>query len=175
MSRFQAISRRSVSVGAVAALAGLSMLVPTASGQTPEATEAPHPVHIHAGTCAELGDVVFPLTDLAPAKGEHVGAASAVELDVSQTTIDLPLEEIINGGHAINVHLSADEIGTYIACGDIGGVVVTDEGGRTELMVGLREVNGSGYSGMAWLGKSKDGTQTEVAVLLLDPEDQGAE
>ena len=40
----------------------------------------------------------------------------------------MPLQEIIDGGHAINVHLSADEIDTYIACGDIGGAVTTDEG-----------------------------------------------
>jgi hypothetical protein len=61
------------------------------------------------------------------------------------------LQDIIDRGHAINVHLSNDEIGTYIARGDIGGVITTDEGGRKEMMIGLAKQNDSGYSGTAWL------------------------
>ena len=53
----------------------------------------------------------------------------------------------IDGDYAINVHLSADEIDTYIACGDIGGVVTTDEGeDQPELIIGLGELNDSGYT-----------------------------
>jgi hypothetical protein len=79
-----------------------------------------HPAHIHSGTCAELGDVVYPLTDL-DASGASV------------TTIDVPLAELLaSGPYAINIHLSADEIGTYVACGDIpveaaGGEVAAAE------------------------------------------------
>jgi hypothetical protein len=66
-----------------------------------------HPAHIHSGTCAELGDVVYPLTDV-DASGESV------------TVVDVPLADLLSGGpYAINIHLSADEIGTYVACGDI--------------------------------------------------------
>lgn len=66
-----------------------------------------HPAHIHTGTCAELGDVVYPLTD--------VDASGA-----SVTIIEVPLADLLaTGPYAINVHLSADEIGTYVACGDI--------------------------------------------------------
>jgi hypothetical protein len=66
-----------------------------------------HPAHIHSGTCAELGDIVFPLTDV-DASGESV------------TVIDTPLSDLLTTGpYAINIHLSADEIGTYVACGDI--------------------------------------------------------
>ena len=58
-----------------------------------------HPVHIHSGTCAELGDVVYPLTD--------VDASGA-----SVTVVDVPLADLLSGGpYAINIHLSADEIG----------------------------------------------------------------
>jgi hypothetical protein len=66
-----------------------------------------HPAHIHSGTCADLGDVVYPLTDV-DASGESV------------TVVDVPLADLLSGGpYAINVHLSADEIGTYVACGDV--------------------------------------------------------
>ena len=74
--------------------------------------------------------MVAPLTDVAHIgdDAERTGAASAIPVKSSVTVVDMPLQEIIDGGHAINVHLSADEIDTYIACGDIGGVVTTDEG-----------------------------------------------
>jgi hypothetical protein len=77
-------------------------------------------------------------------------------------------DDIIEGGHAVNVHLSDEEIGEYIACGDIGGDL-TEEGGRTHLIIGLGELNDSGYSGVAWLGES--GNQTEVAVQLIQPDE----
>jgi hypothetical protein len=156
---------------AVAALAVLTLLVPAGSAQTPEAEPAGavHPVHIHAGTCAELGEVVHPLVDLAVPAGEHIGPESAVLVTLSENVIDVPLQEIVDGGHAINVHLSAEEIDTYIACGDIGGVLTTDAGGRQEMMIGLAETNDSGYAGTVWIGPSADGAQTEFSVILLEP------
>ena len=68
-----------------------------------------HPIHLHSGTCAELGDVVVPLTD--------VGADGS-----SVTVVPVPLATIQDpeiGPHSINIHLSAEEISTYVACGDI--------------------------------------------------------
>jgi plastocyanin len=129
-----------------------------------------HPAHIHSGTCAELGDVVVPLTDIAHVGGdaETTGATSSIPVKSSITIVDMPLQEIIDGGHAINVHLSADEIDTYIACGDIGGAVTTDEGEEEpELIIGLGELNDSGHTGIAWLGA--EGDQTRVAVHLVEP------
>ncbi len=162
---------RSTRFGAAIALATMTLLAPGVLAQTPEAGEAPHPAHIHSGTCGDqLGDVVVPLTDVAPASGgEASGAASAHVVSVSETIVDMPLQDIIDGGHAINVHESAEDIGTYIACGDIGGVVMPDAGGRDELIIGLGELNDSGHSGVAWLGA--DGDKTEVVVMLIEPED----
>jgi hypothetical protein len=128
---------------------------------------ATHPVHIHSGTCAELGDVVFPLNDLAAPAGDRTGPESAVPVTLSENIVDIPLQDMIDDGHAINVHLSNDEIDTYIACGDVGGVITTDAGGRQEMMIGLAEQNDSGYSGTVWLGPSTDNTQTEVSVILI--------
>ena len=135
--------------------------------------DGPHPAHIHAGTCDELGDVVLPLEDVADpaAEGERVGATTAHAVKTSRATVDAPLDEIIAGGHAINVHLSEDEIGTYIACGDVGGVLEVDDDGRTHLLIGLGELNDSGHTGTAWLGE--DGDQTEVVVTLIEPDEMG--
>lgn len=171
MNRSRTMFRRSACVAAVTALAALTLLVPTGRAQTPEAAMAgaTHPVHIHAGTCAELGEVVYPLVDLAVPAGEWTGPESAVAVTLSENIVDAPLQEIIDGGHAINVHLSNEEIDAYIACGDIGGVITTDEGGRQEMMIGLAETNDSGYAGTVWIGPSADGAQTEFSVILLEP------
>jgi plastocyanin len=159
---------RSIRLASVAALAALALLTPGLAAQDDEAEV--HPAHIHSGTCAELGDVVVPLTDIAHVGGdaETTGATSAIPVKSSVTVVDMPLQEIIDGGHAINVHLSADEIDTYIACGDIGGAVTTDEGEEEpELIIGLGELNDSGHTGIAWLGA--EGDQTRVAVHLVEP------
>jgi plastocyanin len=161
---------RSIRFASVVALTALALLAPAMAAQD---DDAPHPAHIHAGTCAELGDVVHPLTDVAVAEGESSGPESALPVKVSETVVDAPLQEIIDGGHAINVHLSADEIGTYIACGDIGGVVNTGENDSDqELIIGLGELNDSGHSGVAWLGA--DGDQTHVAIMLLEPSEMAS-
>src|SRR5687768_8924552 len=162
---------RSTRIGSVVALAALALLSPGLSAQDDEAEV--HPAHIHSGTCAELGDVVVPLTDVAHIAGdaETSGAASAIPVKGSLTVVDAPLQEIIDGGHAINVHLSAEEIGTYIACGNIAGVVHERENGEgSEIVIALAELNDSGHVGIAWLGDDGEGG-TNVSVSLIEPEE----
>ncbi|HEY7034938.1 MAG TPA: plastocyanin/azurin family copper-binding protein [Thermomicrobiales bacterium] len=129
----------------------------------------PQPVHIHDGTCAALGDVVFPLNDVGSgmmsdgtpvAAGAFVGAQSAVPVAISVTTVDATLASLADGNHAINVHKSATEIGTYVACGDIGGQPAGDQ-----LVVGLEPLNDSGETGVAVLQGA--GAQTTVTLYLL--------
>jgi hypothetical protein len=67
-----------------------------------------HPVHIHFGTCDTLGEVAAPLTDI-DADG------------MSETTVDLTLDELTGSEYAINAHESAENITTYVACGEITG------------------------------------------------------
>ncbi|MBW3631659.1 MAG: hypothetical protein KY456_01390 [Chloroflexi bacterium] len=174
MHRLSLSLGRSLRLPAVIAVAALTLLAPVSLAQTPvseaQLGDGPHPAHIHSGTCETLGDVVVPLTDLAAAEeATREGPTSAHAVKTSETIVDMPLQEIIDGGHAINVHLSPEEIDVYIACGDIGGAVTTDEGGRTELIIGLGELNDSGHTGVAWLGA--DGEQTEVTVILVEPDE----
>jgi hypothetical protein len=162
--------------GALIALAALTLLVPTGFAQTPvseaDTAQEAHPAHIHSGTCDQLGDVVIPLEDVAvPTDAVREGAEAAHDVKISQTHVDMPLQEIIDGGHAINVHLSAEEIGTYIACGNIGGVVHERENGEgMEITIALAELNDSGHVGIAWLGDDGEGG-TNVSVSLIEPEE----
>ncbi len=133
----------------------------------------PRPAHIHAGTCEDLGDVVYPLNDLAPvtpfATPEAVLASPEAEVreavPESETIVDASLEELLAEPHAINVHQSAENIGTYIACGNITGSA--DEG---QVVVQLEELNDSGYAGFASLIPNDDGTTT-VRVELVPADD----
>jgi hypothetical protein len=172
MNNVRLIHRRAPRFAAVIAFAALLLVAPAGIAQTPvgDAAEA-HPVHIHSGTCAELGDVVVPLADVAFPEGEHAGAESAIPMKLSLNVVDTPLEDILAAPHAINVHQSADEIDLYIACGDIGGVITPGETGNDEIRFVLAEQNDSGHSG--WVFLSAEGDQTEVNVMLVEPEEMG--
>src|SRR5918995_445589 len=144
-----------------------SMGAPLARGQELEA-DAPHPAHIHSGTCDNLGDIVAPLSEVAElTAGESFGAATAVLVKESETDVPLPLGDILSAPHAINIHESAEAIQNYIACGDIGGRVIDGD-----LVIGLRELNGSGHHGVAVLAGNDDGTGVTV---YLSEEGAGAE
>ena len=73
-----------------------------------EGSTSGHPVHIHFGTCDNLGEVAAPLTDI-DASG------------MSETTVPLTLDGLTSEEYAINAHESAENIGNYVACGDITG------------------------------------------------------
>lgn len=145
-----------------------------ATGLTTRATlaqdmAATHPAHLHLGTCDAPGDVVFPLTNVGfdysmdgtPMAGAPVGAATAVPVESSQTTVAASLADIAAGGHALVVHESDANIQNYIACGDVGGTMM----GESDLAFGLSPLNDSGYSGIAWLRDNGDGT-TLVTIFL---------
>ena len=133
--------------------------------------DVPHPAHIHSGDCVNLGDVVFPLSDVSEAAlvdgtamaGAVVGAAGGIPVAISGTNVAASLADILAAPHAINIHESAENIGNYVACGNIGGVMI----GTSDLAVGLGELNGSGYSGVATLHDNGDGT-TAVSVYLIE-------
>jgi hypothetical protein len=76
--------------------------------------------------------------------------------------VPVTLDAILGADHAINVHLSAEQIETYIACGELGGVI--DAGGS--LIVGLREESTSGFTGIAFLTPGPDGASTNVSVFI---------
>jgi hypothetical protein len=67
------------------------------------------PVHIHKGSCAQLDPKpAFPLAPLTEGK--------------SETVVNASLDDLQKGGYAINGHKSAQEVKTYVFCGDIKGM-----------------------------------------------------
>lgn len=101
---------------------------------TPGPVGVPQPIHIHEGTCADLGAVAFPLQDIAGGK--------------SGTVVDVPFSDLRTGNFAINVQKSQDETEVYVACGDIpapAAPVVIEEGKVIVLEEGLVPVD-SGFA-----------------------------
>jgi Cu/Zn superoxide dismutase len=74
------------------------------------ASDVAQPAHIHDGSCDTLGDVAYPLSDVVDGR--------------SETTLNTTIEELQQGvtadaGLAVNVHASADDADTYVACGEL--------------------------------------------------------
>jgi plastocyanin len=138
-----------------------------ASVRAQDAGEAPHPIHIHSGTCDNLGDVVFPLTDVQLNTAGETFGSPAIPVEESETEVAVTLSDLLGSPHAINIHESADAIQNYIACGNIGGRVVDGD-----LEVGLREINGSGHYGVAKLDGDDDHVDVEI-YLAWDSEQAG--
>jgi plastocyanin len=152
----------------VLAMVGLFSLG-VAPGAAQQPAPAPHPAHIHNGTCAQLDPTPqYPLNDVGPRTtddqppnpADFKGQQSAIQPEVSSTTIDAKLDDLLAQPHALNVHESAQNINNYIACGDLGGFVIDDT-----LVIGLLPQNNSGFSGVAIL--KKDGDKTQVDVYLV--------
>lgn len=93
-------------VNVVIALEGPVAPASSGTGTSPASANTPEPAHIHDGTCADLKGVVYPLTNL-------VGGSSTTV--VKGVTID----KLLGGTYAINVHESAENLGKYVACGNI--------------------------------------------------------
>jgi hypothetical protein len=153
------MSRRALIIGASVALACAGLATAAAAQEA----DPPHPVHIHAGACPDVGDVVTPLADLVVGTDDAVGSAAAIPVEASTNTVDMALSDIVGAEHAINAHESADAMENYIACGDVGGNMF----GASDLVIGLAEQNGSGHFGSAWLHDNGDGT-TRVDVVLYN-------
>jgi hypothetical protein len=104
-----------------------------------------------------------PMASPAAGGATGTGSASAMPAGQSTTVVTTALSDLLAAEHAINVHLSYDDVSTYIACGAIGGTA--DANGN--LFVGLAEQNASGYSGIVWLHDNGDGTTTVTIFLSL--------
>ncbi|MEX0763506.1 MAG: CHRD domain-containing protein [Dehalococcoidia bacterium] len=110
------------------------------------------PVHIHSGSCAELGSVDYPLTSVMDGR--------------SVTEVDAAIEMLLTGGYAVNAHKSGAEIAVYTACGDIPETSVQEAPvtANTPVILAVNELNSSGQSGVVQLNPR--GTQTEVVVTI---------
>jgi uncharacterized cupredoxin-like copper-binding protein len=131
------------------------------AGVWAQAASPPRPSHIHSGDCDELGPVIQPLTSLTVPTGDVAGNSDAVVAEAAFTNIPQSLDELLAEDHALKVHLSKEQIQIYLACGDVGGTV--DANGA--LIVGMKELDNSGYTGIAYLAPAGNGT-TNVSVMI---------
>lgn len=81
-----------------------------------------HPAHIHANTAAEGGDIVISLT---PITGDDDSSTTIVTQTDDGDAISY--QELLSFDGHINVHQSADNMGTLVAQGDIGSNELTGE------------------------------------------------
>lgn len=178
MTRFRLL--KSVSVTAILASALMVGGATTVLAQEDSASDVPdidHPAHIHNGTCDDLDpNPAQPLENLVPyandpddddddSTNSPQGVLTAPIMLHSETDVDMSLDDLLAEPHAINVHASTAEIETYVACGDIGGIVVSDNDGT--LAIGISPLNDSGIYGIAFLHKDDD--HTRVDVWLAEP------
>ena len=69
------------------------------------------PAHIHTGSCAKIGGVKYPLSNVTSIGDGKGGSETVVDVALDSLTAMLPL--------AINVHESQQKANVYVACGDI--------------------------------------------------------
>jgi hypothetical protein len=102
------------------------------------------------------------LMDGAPTMTPSMGATTAIPVEAGFTSaVPLAYGDLFASPHAIVVHLSEADMGTYILCGDIGG----PEMGATDIAIGLGGLNDSGYTGIATIHDNGDST-VKVAVYI---------
>jgi hypothetical protein len=80
----------------------------------------PQPAHIHRGSCAKL--------DPSPAYG-----LAAVEDGTSTSTVAVPLSTLRGSPFAVDVHESAAQIDTHVACGDLEDARLVDPLGHNRI------------------------------------------
>lgn len=78
----------------------------------------------------------------------------------SATTIETTLSKLLANKHAVNIHKSEAEIGTFIACGDIAGEPVDGQ-----LVIALTPLNDSGVTGVAILHDQGNGTIVTIYLV----------
>ena len=152
-------------LGALLGTAGLAVAV-TASGASVFAQESPpqYPADIRTGTCASLGDAIVPLAPLAVPAGDPQEQGGAIPVAQSVTKVPLLLSDLLTPSHAVVVHASPEQIGTPIACGEIGGPL-GDDG---TLAVGLQAMNGAKMGGVASFAPTRAEDSTLVTLHLVD-------
>lgn len=115
-------------------------------------------VQIRTGACDAPGDGLAQLGNLTyPASGT-VGAPAASAATSSYSVAPLSLNALIGTNTAVFILDATNN--TLVACGEIGGIIGNDGA----LAIGLRPMNNSGFTGIAYL--SPNGSQTGVSTFL---------
>jgi hypothetical protein len=145
----------------------VALLVAGCRGVSPALAQEPTPQHaaeIRLGSCAGLGETAAALTPLAEPAGDRYGQPDATPVQQSVTVVPQALMDLIAAGSAVVVYDSPDQSGSFMACGDVGGVL----GAGGSLTVGLNPFAGTPLTGTATLAPTAPGDGTLVTVLMVD-------
>ena len=124
-----------------------------------------HPAHIHMNTAAESGAIAFTFN---PVDGDTgMSMTNVSELDDEETAF--MYSDIMDYDGYVNVHLSATDLGTIVAQGDIGQNALTGE----SLTYTLNEVDIAGVSGTVMFEERMNGEA--LATIMLDGTPAGGE
>ena len=121
--------------------------------------------HIHAGTCDELGIVVYSFPDIATYRLDEGADTGLGAVELITGTTQAPLEGLFGEPFSIHIHESAQNKQTYLACSNIGGRPEAPWSEPSGLTLQAAEQQGSGYSGFTTLRPAPDGG-TQVSVVL---------
>jgi len=116
-----------------------------------------HPAHIHANTAAEGGDIIVSFNDVDGTTGMSTTIITSLDDGAALT-----YEELLTIDGYVNVHLSADELGTIVAQGDIGQNELTG----TTKVYNLDEKDVDGISGTVTFSERINGEAlAEIALM----------
>lgn len=121
-----------------------------------------HPAHIHVNTAAEGGAIAVSLNPVNGDTGESSTNFSALD---DGTAINY--NQLLDFDGYINVHLSAQELSTIVAQGDIGQNELT---GQTKTYT-LEEKDVVGINGTAEFAERVNGTTLVTIALVGTPQD----
>lgn len=114
---------------------------------TPDGAE--HPAHIHMNSAAESGGILLSLTPVNGTTGR-----SETEIRATDDGTAFNYSDVLTANAYVNVHLSATELGTIVAQGDIGSNELTGE----REVFDLDEKDVAGISGEITFEERNDGT-----------------
>jgi len=147
-----------------------------------------HPARIQEGTCDTLGRAAFKLTGVGATvslegtpipEPEAVGSQQAVAMDVSDTTLDTTLSDLIAKDYAVVVYESDEAMDHIIACGALGGPLSRQMAGMVmpgdEVAIGLAAENDSGATGVALLRANGENATMRIVLMEAGGEHEAAD
>lgn len=151
--------------------AGPATVAPTETPPTATATMPAEPgrtLQIRTGTCepGQIGSSVVDLTDLRAPEPEDTGTgatANVVIAETSSSTVPMSLDELRDGTYIV-VAYSEDDTSDPVACTGIAGPLNEDG----ELVIGLQEMDDSGYAGIVYLVQGSNANETNISVFLAE-------
>ena len=122
-----------------------------------------HPIHIHENTAAEGGDIAVTLN---PVDASGMSETTVEALDDGTS---VSYDDLVSFDGYINIHLSAADLATLVAQGDIGVNAFTGE----SMSYDLNEVDLAGISGTAMFEERISG-ETLLTLMLENTSDGGS-